>query len=132
MGQGAAGGDTAEKDGEKKETPGTAESEKAAHDQVHTEAHQAAHQAAQQEAAFKHFAENMNTSAEYLKNVGSFVAAALDPYGIDVQVDIQTPDGQKQTMSASSSSSSSSSSSTSSSMSSANNEEVKKAEDEKK
>merc|ERR1711868_16241 len=32
---------------------------------------------------------------DYLKNVGSFVAAALDPLGIDVKIDIETPEGRK-------------------------------------
>merc|ERR1712157_708974 len=31
----------------------------------------------------------------YLQNVGSFVAAALDPLGIDVKIDIETPEGRK-------------------------------------
>jgi len=35
----------------------------------------------------------MTGSAEYLKNVGNFVAAALDPFGIDVQVNVETPKG---------------------------------------
>merc|ERR1712073_114098 len=30
-----------------------------------------------------------------LKNVGNFVAAALDPLGIDVKIDIETPEGRK-------------------------------------
>merc|ERR1711913_232823 len=34
-------------------------------------------------------------SADYLQNVGSFVAAALDPLGIDVKIDIETPEGRK-------------------------------------
>jgi len=32
---------------------------------------------------------------DYLQNVGSFVAAALDPLGIDVKIDIETPEGRK-------------------------------------
>jgi len=56
----------------------------------------------------------MDSSSEYLKNVGNFVAAALDPYGIDVEVAIETPDGERTTMGASSSASSSSSSGASS------------------
>merc|ERR1711913_59972 len=34
---------------------------------------------------------------EYLQRVGDFVAAALDPLGIDVQVDVETPGGQRNT-----------------------------------
>merc|ERR1711874_745647 len=40
--------------------------------------------------AIKQFAA-MTGSAEYLKDVGNFVAAALDPFGIDVQVNVETP-----------------------------------------
>merc|ERR1719318_1204700 len=43
-------------------------------------------------AAFEQLA-TMTGSAEYLKNVGNFVAAALDPFGIDVQVNVETPEG---------------------------------------
>merc|ERR1719273_1535569 len=37
----------------------------------------------------------MTGSEDYLKNVGNFVAAALDPLGIDVKIDIETPEGRK-------------------------------------
>merc|ERR1711915_876469 len=68
------------------------------------------------QAAFEEFATTMNGNAEYLKNLGTFVAAALDPLGIDVQVDIETPEGQRSTVQTASSSSSSSSTSGSSSV----------------
>merc|ERR1711902_372699 len=32
---------------------------------------------------------------DYLQSVGSYVAAALDPLGIDVKIDIETPEGRK-------------------------------------
>merc|ERR1711915_864044 len=67
-------------------------------------------------AAFEEFATTMNGNAEYLKNVGTFVAAALDPLGIDVQVDIETPEGQRSTVRTATSSTSSSSTSRSSSV----------------
>merc|ERR1712170_181061 len=44
---------------------------------------------------------NMTGSEDYLKNVGSFVAAALDPLGIDVKIDIETPDGKQSTQTSS-------------------------------
>merc|ERR1712004_489909 len=34
-------------------------------------------------------------SEDYLQSVGSYVAAALDPLGIDVKIDIETPEGRK-------------------------------------
>merc|ERR1719410_2986203 len=37
----------------------------------------------------------MTGGEDYLKNVGNFVAAALDPLGIDVKIDIETPEGKK-------------------------------------
>merc|ERR1712106_348793 len=58
-------------------------------------------------AAFEQFAA-MTGNAEYLKNVGNFVAAALDPFGIDVQIDVQTPEDSPNTDKSTSSSSSSS------------------------
>merc|ERR1719273_1449742 len=60
------------------------EAAKQAHAQAHSEA-----QAAAGAAAF------LTGSADYLQNVGSFVAAALDPLGIDVKIDIETPEGRK-------------------------------------
>jgi archaellum component FlaG (FlaF/FlaG flagellin family) len=36
--------------------------------------------------------------ADYLKNVGNFVAAALDPFGIDVLVEIENAKGERQTV----------------------------------
>jgi len=88
-----------------------------AHEQAHNAASEAnaAASAAQEahNAAFEQFA-TMTGNADYLKNVGSFVAAALDPLGIDVQVDIETPEGNRNTVKSSTRSTSSSSSSTSS------------------
>ena len=62
------------------------EAAKQAHAQAHSEAHS---EAAAGAAAF------LTGSADYLQNVGSFVAAALDPLGIDVKIDIETPEGRK-------------------------------------
>merc|ERR1712106_616410 len=58
-------------------------------------------------AAFEQFSA-MTGNAEYLKNVGNFLAAALDPFGIDVQIDIQTPEDSPNTDKSTYSSSSSS------------------------
>merc|ERR1711902_443698 len=70
-------------------------------------------------------------SEDYLKNVGNFVAAALDPLGIDVKIDIETPEGRKSCHMTSATSSSSSSSSTSSTPEKEENkeEDVKKDEE---
>ena len=101
----------------------------AAHEQAHQEAqataeaaHAFAHSAAQSAAQDAHFAQTAaaqaaqaaqetlaaagippSKSQEYLQRVGDFVAAALDPLGIDVQVDVETPGGQRTTASASAS-----------------------------
>merc|ERR1712179_92639 len=55
---------------------------------AHTEAHSAA-QAGAGAAAF------LTETQDYLQSVGSYVAAALDPLGIDVKIDIETPEGRK-------------------------------------
>merc|ERR1712211_171835 len=73
------------------------------HHQAHDAAHQAAadaHKAAQEaheqvHKAAQEAAASMTGNEDYLKNVGSFVAAALDPLGIDVKIDIETPEGRK-------------------------------------
>merc|ERR1712027_266946 len=72
-----------------------------AHAEAHSAAH-AAHSAAQAAATNDLAAMNnafsgmtMTGSEDYLKNVGNFVAAALDPLGIDVKIDIETPDGKQ-------------------------------------
>jgi len=99
-----------------------------AHEQAHNAATEAAAAAsAAQEAhnaAFAQFSA-MSGNADYLKNVGTFVAAALDPLGIDVQVDIETPEGSRNTVKSSTRSTSSSSSSTSSTYGQDDNIEAK-------
>merc|ERR1711892_12798 len=103
-----------------------------AHEQAHNAANDAAAAAsAAQEAhnaAFEQFA-TMTGSADYLQNVGNFVAAALDPFGIDVQVDIETPEGTKTTVKSSTQSTSSSSSSSTSNV---NNEKTPDQKDDEK
>merc|ERR1719233_2604403 len=91
--------------------------ESTTHSFEHQNAHEAAFEAAQEaheqahNAAFQEFSGmTMTGNTDYLKNVGSFVAAALDPLGIDVQVDIETPDGNRDTVKSSTRSTSSSSS----------------------
>merc|ERR1711973_835203 len=58
---------------------------------AHAEAHSAAQAAATNDFAAMNNAFSgmtMTGSEDYLKNVGNFVAAALDPLGIDVKIDI--------------------------------------------
>merc|ERR1719234_1860159 len=63
-------------------------------------AHASAHSAAQAAAEDAHTAAGMpeGSGEDYLQRVGDFVAAALDPLGIDVQVDVETPGGQRTTV----------------------------------
>jgi len=63
-------------------------------------AHSAAHAAASNDFAAMNNAfsgMHMTGGEDYLKNVGNFVAAALDPLGIDVKIDIETPEGKQST-----------------------------------
>merc|ERR1712211_223977 len=57
---------------------------------THAAAADAAKASADASAAFNAAFEGVNLSGseDYLKNVGNFVAAALDPLGIDVKIDI--------------------------------------------
>ena len=38
---------------------------------------------------------NMSSPTDYLKNLGQMVASALDPLGVDVKIDVETPTGNK-------------------------------------
>merc|ERR1712062_568886 len=46
--------------------------------------------------AFKHMESEMNANGANLLDLGNMVRAALDPFGVDVHVDIETPQGEKQ------------------------------------
>lgn len=70
----------------------------AAAEDAHTAAHAAAQAAQAAEEAFAAAGMPEGSGAEYLQRVGDFVAAALDPLGIDVQVDVETPGGQRTTV----------------------------------
>merc|ERR1711913_115479 len=72
------------------------------HQHQHEELMKAAEEAARQSHAEAHSSASaafsfptMTGPEDYLQNVGSFVAAALDPLGIDVKIDIETPEGRK-------------------------------------
>merc|ERR1719336_1858268 len=73
-------------------------------------AHEKAHEAASAAAAGN--AAAANSHADYLRNMGEFIAAAMDPFGINVDVSVETPDGVKTKVSSSSSTTSSSTSTT--------------------
>merc|ERR1719493_233678 len=70
----------------------------AAAEDAHTAAHAAAQAAQAAEEAFAAAGMPKGSGEEYLQRVGDFVAAALDPLGIDVQVDVETPGGQRTTV----------------------------------
>merc|ERR1719493_635672 len=70
----------------------------AAAQDAHTAAHAAAQAAQAAEEAFATAGMPEGSGEEYLQRVGDFVAAALDPLGIDVQVDVETPGGQRTTV----------------------------------
>merc|ERR1711902_122686 len=93
--------------------PGAAGDHQDAHAQAQasaSNAHASAHSAAQAAAQDAHRAAQAAEEAfaaagmpegsgeEYLQRVGDFVAAALDPLGIDVRVDVETPGGQRTTV----------------------------------
>merc|ERR1712107_67117 len=70
----------------------------AAAQDAHSAAHAAAQAAQAAEEAFAAAGMPEGSGEEYLHRVGDFVAAALDPLGIDVQVDVETPGGQRTTV----------------------------------
>merc|ERR1712211_122384 len=70
----------------------------AAAQDAHNAAHAAAQAAQAAEEAFAAAGMPEGSGEEYLQRVGDFVAAALDPLGIDVQVDVETPGGQRTTV----------------------------------
>jgi len=92
------------------------------------QAHAEAHSAAQAAGA----AGLLSGSEDYLQNVGSFVAAALDPLGIDVKIDIETPEGRKSCHVSRQASTASASTSASTSTSTSAGEEQEKKEEKKK
>merc|ERR1719312_801561 len=88
-----------------------------AHAQAHNAAAEAAASATSANAAYAEAFEQFTSmtgggqgNSDYLKNVGSFVAEALDPLGIDVHVEIETPEGNRSTVRSSTRSTSSSAS----------------------
>merc|ERR1719397_1914379 len=70
----------------------------AAAEDAHTAAHAAAQAAQAAEEAFAAAGMPEGSGEEYLQRVGDFVAAALDPLGIDAQVDVETSGGQRTTV----------------------------------
>ena len=102
MGPGPMGGPQAHPS-----TPEHAEAHQAAADAAFY-AHESAHAAAADAARAAADAVNAGKNAkDYLETIGSYVAAALDPFGIDVDIAVESPGGAKSTVSSSSSCSSS-------------------------
>jgi sequestosome 1 len=124
--------------------PGTADEEarSAGHDAAHATAHasaisaaQAAHDAAVKAAAAARSASAASaaapvTGADYLRNVGDFVAAALDPFGIDVLVEIENALGERQKVGVNSAANTDASSSTNSNVTAAPEPEKEKTPEE--
>jgi len=88
--------------GQEKKTEKSGEAQQQQQHQEHQEFVKIAEEAARQAHAEAHSAAQaagaaglLSGSENYLQNVGSFVAAALDPLGIDVKIDIETPEGRK-------------------------------------
>lgn len=81
------------------------------HDLAHQEAMKAAQAAFQGNGCEKASFMSATSPNEYLKNLGSQVAAALDPFGINVDISVETPAGVKTKVASSSNSSSSTTSS---------------------
>jgi len=105
------------------------EAAKEAHERAHSAA-QAASAASAAQAASAAFAfPPLSGSEDYLQNVGSFVAAALDPLGIDVKIDIETPEGRKSCHVSRQTSSASAEASTSQEPEKETKEETKEKED---
>jgi len=130
---------------EKKAEPGQAGDQENLHQQQHQQEHQQVMEAALEAARLAHTeahkaaqagagaADFLTETQDYLQNVGSYVAAALDPLGIDVKIDIETPEGRKSCHASrqSSTASASTSASTSASSSAAQEQEKEKKEEKK-
>merc|ERR1711971_1100554 len=102
---GAGGGGGSHQNAHAEAQASAANAHSSAHSAAHAaaeDAHSAAHAAAQAaqaaEEAFAAAGMPEGSGEEYLQRVGDFVAAALDPLGIDVQVDVETPGGQRTTV----------------------------------